>query len=410
MLDEIAAISETPASSGVTRVAFTKREREAHALVEGWFRDLGLEVRTDTIGNTIAERPGRTGGPAIGTGSHLDSVPRGGRFDGIAGVVAAVEAARLLGQVDLEHDHPVRFVVFAGEEGARFGQACIGSKGVGGMWTPEALAATRDAEGTSIFEAMSDLGLHPDRVAEAVWSPDDWAAFIELHVEQGQVLEQQGVEIGIVDLISGSTRFEIVIDGRASHTGSTPMNLRADALAAAAEVVLLAESIAKDPQHRGTRCTIGKLDVDPGSITTIPGRVRMWVDVRDVDSGRQRSTANEIVRRSRDIAERRGVRLEARLLSDASPVVLPVWIRDLVSEVCRSRDLQYRVMFSGASHDSQMVNNVIPAGMIFVPSRHGLSHVPGEWTSSSQIALGVDVLVASLLALDTRLTSMETTP
>jgi allantoate deiminase len=407
MLDEIAAISDTPAAQGVTRIAFTDREREAHALVAGWWKDLGLQVRTDPMGNTIAERPGREDRPAIGTGSHLDSVPRGGRFDGIAGVVAAVETARLLVTHDLEHDRPIRFVVFAAEEGARFGQACIGSKGVGGMWTPEALGATRDADGTSIAEAMSSVGLHPERVADSVWTREDWAAFIELHVEQGQVLEDQGIDIGVVDLISGSTRFELVIEGVASHTGSTPMSLRADALAAAAEVVLLAESIANDARHRGTRCTVGKLEVEPGSMTTIPGRVRLWVDVRDVDSGRQRATANEIVSRSRDVAERRGVRLEPRLLSDASPVVLPVWIRDLISDVCKDRRLPYRVMYSGASHDTQMVNNVIPGGMLFVPSRQGLSHVPAEWTSASQLALGVDVLLASLLALDARLTAIE---
>ena len=407
MLDEIAAVSDTPAASGVTRIAFTEREREAHRLVAGWWGDLGLEVYTDPIGNTIAERPGRVDQPAIGTGSHLDSVPRGGRFDGIAGVVAAVETARLMVTHELGHDRPIRFVAFAGEEGARFGQACIGSKGVGGMWTPEALAATRDADGTSIADAMSSVGLHPDRVAQSVWTREHWAAFIELHVEQGQVLEDQGIDIGVVDLISGSTRFELLVEGVASHTGSTPMSLRADALAAAAEIVLMAEAIANDARHRGTRCTVGKLEVEPGSMTTIPGTARLWVDVRDVDSGRQRTTANEIVSRSRDVAERRGVHLEARLLSDASPVVLPIWIRDLISDVCKDKNLPYRVMYSGASHDTQMVNNVIPGGMLFVPSRKGLSHVPAEWTSSAQLARGVDVLLASLLALDARLSSIE---
>ncbi len=406
LIEEIASISETPALDGVTRLAYTPLERGAHACFSRWMTELGLRVWTDEVGNTIAERPGRHGGRAIGTGSHLDSVPRGGRFDGIAGVVAAAEVARLAVEQDLDHDHPIRFVVFAGEEGARFGQACIGSKAVGGMWTADALGSVCDSAGLSIAAAMEALDFDPRQVERARWDRDDWAGFIELHVEQGEVLEAQGIAIGIVDLISGSTRFELTVDGRASHTGSTPMSLRADALCAAAEVVLLCEEIANDPRHRGTRCTVGKLEVTPGSITTIPGEVMLAVDVRDVDSGRQRDTANEVVSRSRDICLRRGVELSARLLSDASPVVLPAWMRDITSGVCRDLHVTYRVMYSGASHDSQMVGHAIPAGLIFVPSRAGLSHVPEEWSSSSDIALGVEVLTRSLLALDVQLTRL----
>ncbi len=406
LLEQIASMSETPAPSGVTRLAYTPLEREAHAVFAGWMTALGLSVRTDEVGNTIAQRPGRKGGRAIGTGSHLDSVPRGGRFDGIAGVVAAAEVARLFVEQDLDHDHPLRFVAFAGEEGARFGQACIGSKAAGGMWTAEALGTVYDSDGVSIAAAMQALDFDPRQVEHAKWDRDDWAAFIELHVEQGEVLEAHVTSIGIVDLISGSTRFELTVDGRASHTGSTPMSLRADALCAAAELVLLCEEIAKDARHRGTRCTVGKLDVEPGSITTIPGQVRLAVDVRDVDSSRQRETANEVVSRGRDICLRRGVQLTTRLLSDASPVVLPAWIRDISSGVCKDLEVSYRVMYSGASHDSQMVGHVVPAGMIFVPSRAGLSHVPEEWSSSSDIALGIEVLTRSLRALDVQLTRL----
>ncbi len=406
LIEDIAAISETAAPSGVTRLAYTPMEREAHAVFAGWMVDLGLSVRTDVVGNTVAERPGRSGGRAIGTGSHLDSVPCGGRFDGIAGVVAAAEVARMVVEQDLDHDHPLRFVVFAGEEGARFGQACIGSKAAGGLWTPQSLVEVRDSDGVSLAEAMQALGFDPAEVEHATWRRDEWAGFIELHVEQGEVLEAQGTSIGIVDLISGSTRFELTVVGRSSHTGSTPMSLRADALCAAAELVLLCEEIAKDPRHRATRCTVGRLEVSPGSITTIPGEVRLAVDVRDVDSSRQRETANDVVSRARDICLRRGIELTARLLSDASPVVLPVWLRDITSAVCKELALTYRVMYSGASHDSQMVGHVVPAGMIFVPSRAGLSHVPEEWSSASDIALGVEVLARSLFSLDAQLTRL----
>lgn len=401
LLEQIAQISTTSGDQGVSRLAFTPLEREAHQVFADHMTGLGLRVWTDSIGNTYAERPGRTeGAPAIGTGSHLDSVPQGGRFDGIVGVVAAMEVARLLVENDVAHEHPMRFVAFACEEGARFGQACVGSKAAAGDWTPEALAQMTDADGISIAQAMTELGMDPSRVSEAAWDAAEWGAWLELHIEQGQVLEHHQLPIGLVDLISGSTRFQLSFSGVASHTGSTPMALRHDALAAASEVVLTAERLANDAQHRGTRVTIGKLEVAPGSITTIPGTVTAWVDVRDIDSRRQRDTANELVRRTRQICARRGIELGIRLLSDASPAVIPAWVRETTAAVCTEMGLPYRVMYSGASHDSQMIGRVVPVGMIFVPSRGGLSHVPQEWTSSAQIAVGTEVLLRSLLALD----------
>lgn len=404
LLERFAAISETSGVAGVTRWAFTELENEAHEVFVAAMAELGLTTWTDGIGNTYAEREGRVGGRAVGTGSHLDSVPHGGRFDGIVGVVGAMEVARLFVENDVEHDHPMRFVVFRCEEGARFGQACVGSKAAAGNWTPDALRAMTDADGVSIAEALERNGLDPDKIADVQWRREEWGAWLELHIEQGAVLEHLGLPIGLVDLISGSTRFTLQFSGVASHTGSTPMTLRHDALAAAAEVILTAERLANDPQHRGTRCTIGKIDVGPGSITTIPGAVTAWIDVRDIDSRRQRDTANELVRRARAICTRRGVELSTKLLSDASPVVIPAWVRDLTAGVCRDLDLAYRVMYSGASHDSQMIARIVPVGMIFVPSRGGLSHVPEEWTSSAQVAVGVDVLARSLLALDRQLT------
>lgn len=178
------------------------------------------------------------------------------------------------------------------------------------------------------------------------------------------------------------------------------MGLRADALTAAAEIVLVAEELANDSRHRGTRCTVGKLTISPGSITTIPGKAVLFLDVRDVDSARQRQTANVLVRRAELIGERRGVGIHARLRSDVSPVVLPTWIRQVVAEACAEHTEQWRVMSSGASHDTQLVNTVIPAGLLFVPSRGGLSHVPEEWSSASDIARGSEALLTALLKLD----------
>lgn len=407
--DDLRAIGEIGAEpdGGVSRLAFTPLERQAHELVAGWLRELGLQVRVDAIGNTIAERRGRRPGPAIGFGSHLDSVPHGGRFDGIVGVVGAVEVARLLAEHGVTTEHPLRLTIFAGEEGARFGEPCIGSKAIAGLWEGRDLSRIRDVEGVSLAAALDRLGFDPGRVGEARWSSQDVAAFFELHVEQGRVLEAEGRPIGLVDVVSGSTRLRLALHGRADHSGGTPMSLRSDALSAAAEVALAIESLATDARHRGTRATVGRLDVYPNSITTIPGRVTMVVDVRDVDSDRQRDAATEIVRRAGWICERRGVGLEAEVIADTSPAVLSMWLREISAAACKEQGLNYRVMTSGAGHDAAILARITPAAMVFVPSRDGLSHVPDEWTSAADVARGVEVLYHSLLRLDRFLTEQE---
>lgn len=402
------AMSEiTEPGPGVSRLAYTSLERRAHALFAKWMTEAGCLVEVDAAGNTIAVRPGTDSGPAVGTGSHLDSVYNGGRFDGIAGTMAAVEVARLLQESGTTTELPLRFVAFAGEEGARFGQACCGSKLAAGLSSRAELDERRDRDGISLAEAMRTVGIDPDAAALARWRSAEWSAFVELHVEQGAVLEDAKLDVGIVDLISGSTRLELTILGQASHTGGTPMRGRADALAAASEAVLLAERLALDPQHRGTRATVGRMTVEPGSITTIPGQVTFSLDVRDVDADRQRRATATIVAQMRAACLRRGAVLRARLLADTSAVVLPDWVRGEVAAAATERGLRYRVLTSGASHDAQMINRIVPTAMIFVPSRRGLSHVPEEWTDPKQIAVGAELLLAAMLRLDARAVTAE---
>lgn len=405
MIAALGAIGGGPRGS-VSRLGFTSLEREAHALVGGWLAEIGLSVREDAVGNTIAELPGR-GSRAIGVGSHLDSVPHGGRYDGIAGVVAAVEVARAIAERPERLHHSLRIVAFAAEEGARFGEACIGSKAVAGRWSPASFDRMRDVDGVTAAQALRSIGKDPTAVGTCRWSAEDWAAFLELHIEQALVLETAGCPIGIVDMVSGSTRIEFCITGQAQHTGGTPMSLRKDALVAASAVVTSAERLANDPRYRGTRATVGRLAVFPNSITTIPGQVTFTVDIRDVDSDRQRLAAREITRRAREVCELRGLSCTARVIADASPTVLPVWLREMTMEACNELGIDYRVMSSGASHDSQVVNDVVPAGMVFVPSRAGLSHVPEEWSSSTDIARGARVLVAAIERLDPFLAGIE---
>jgi allantoate deiminase len=396
-LGEIGADSE----GGVSRLAMTAEERKAHELVGTWLRELGLSVATDPFGNTLATRKGSSlGAPAIAFGSHLDTVYHGGRFDGAAGVVAMVEVMRLLSEAGVTTSHPLLGVVFTSEEGARFGEPCMGSKAVAGLWRGRDLNQVRDAEGTSLADAMRAVGLDPGRVDSARWDSRHVAAYLELHIEQARLLEVDGVPIGLVDMVAGSTRLLMQIQGRADHSGATPMGARADALAAASEIVLVVESVASDVYHRGTRATVGRLNVHPNSLTTIPGRVVLTVDVRDTDGDRQRRTAAEIVERAVRICRHRGVRLLAEVIADTSPTVLSTWLRRLVMQSCRDLNLGYRVMSSGASHDAQVIARIAPAAMILVPSRQGLSHVPEEWTNPVDIARGVNVLARTVLYLD----------
>lgn len=405
-LERFARLSEP--GDGVTRLAYSPLEREAHAVFAEYMSGLGLAVRTDAAGNTVAESPGALPGvPAIGTGSHLDSVPFGGRFDGIVGVVAAMEVAQVVHELGLYRRLPWRFVAFAAEEGARFGQACNGSRMAAGLTTSADLHGIHDADGVTLAAAMAAVGLEPDGVDQDRWKPQEWLAFLELHIEQGQVLEHHGASVGVVDAISGSTRLEVVVTGQASHTGGTPMSLRRDALAAAAECALAVERLVSDWAHHGTRATVGRLDVSPGSITTIPGRVVFTVDVRDVDGARQRETAASLLDQFSQIAERRGVAISAEVIGDTSPVILPSWLVGHTVEAAEGLDVSPRVLASGASHDTQQVNHVTAGGMIFVPSRDGVSHAPAEWTSPQDVALGTQVLLAAMLRLDETGASLE---
>jgi hydantoinase/carbamoylase family amidase len=399
MLEEIAALGADP--PGVSRLAYTREERAAHQLVASWLRGLGLDVTTDTVGNTIATFAGtRPDAAAIAFGSHLDSVPHGGRFDGIVGVVGMVETLRLLRESNANLTHPLRAVVFAAEEGARFGEPCIGSKFIVGALRDPDLDRLVDATGESLGHAMAAVGLSPEGASTARWEAADVAAFVELHVEQGGLLEATGSPIGLVDVVSGSTRLRITFAGQANHSGATPMRGRADALMGAAEVAVQAETLALAPSNRGLRLTVGRFDVWPNSTTTIPGRVTLTVDVRDTDNDRQRSVALEVAEVARSSARRRHLVVEVDVIADTSPTVLATWVRNRIREVCAGLGLAHRSMTSGASHDAQIVSKIAPAAIVFVPSRGGMSHVPEEWTSADDIANGVNVLVRTLVDLD----------
>jgi hydantoinase/carbamoylase family amidase len=387
---ELAAISDP--GPGVTRPSFSPREREAHDLVAGWAAEKGGTATTDAAGNTILVfRPGE---PYLLIGSHLDSVPCGGRYDGVAGVLAALEvAAALASEVELG----LRAVVFAAEEGARFGTPCLGSLLATGELPDDALTTLRDAAGTTPDQAAADLGLRPADCAAWIREPAV-AAFLEIHIEQGLELEAEGVRLGVVDVVAGCSRLALELTGRAEHSGATPMRRRADALAAAAAVALEVEAAGRSA--REGVATIGRLDVEPNSATTIPGRVRATIDIRDVDAGRQRRTERRIRDTVETIAGERGIVSRLTPLSARDPVMLSAWPRRALAAACTDARVPFRILPSGAGHDAAVVARRAPAGMLFIATPGGISHSPDEDCRTEDIALAALVATEALRRLD----------
>jgi hydantoinase/carbamoylase family amidase len=388
-LAALAAVGADP-RGGVTRLAYTEPEREAHALFARWAAEDGKECVVDAAGNSVAVY--REGSPYFLVGSHLDTVANGGGYDGAAGVVAGLSVAAAL--ADRELSCGVRVVAFAGEEGARFGRPNLGSALAAGVMAPRSLARLADGDGTSLVEAARAIGLDP--AATEPWIGGDVACFFEIHIEQGRVLEGSSTRLGLVDAIAGSIRLRLDVSGRADHSGATPMDLRADALAAASEIVLAVERIGRS--YHSTAATVGRLEARPNSVTTVPGSATLWVDLRDVDGDVQRAAGRSLLADARDIAERRRVSVSAEVIAETGPVMLTAWSRALAHVECERRGIPYRVLPSGAGHDAAIVARRAPSSLLFVPCVDGVSHAPAEKASAEDIAEAAGV-VAGVIAM-----------
>ncbi|MCU1570171.1 MAG: putative hydrolase [Naasia sp.] len=395
-LDELGAIGADPAG-GFSRMVYSQTERQAHRRFRDWLEEYGLTTSTDAVGNSFGVLPGSEDLPALASGSHLDSVYQGGNFDGAAGVVAAVEIARVLAAGGGLR-HPLKIIAFAGEEGARFGAPCIGSRLLTGAFTEDTLRQLADRDRITAWSAAREVGLHPEDATEARWDPADIACFVEVHIEQGRVLEARGRQLGVVHTIGGSTRVELTFEGRADHSGATPMWLRRDALVAAAEFITAVERRAQ--RHATTVATVGTLQVQPGSLTTVPGRVVLGLDVRDIDSERQRELTESLLDDALRIASGREIHITARQLSDQSPIVLHGTVQNVLAAAATRQGYSFISMASGASHDAGHVAKQIPTGMVFVPCRDGISHSPEEHAEPAHIAQAVDVVVDAFRDID----------
>jgi N-carbamoyl-L-amino-acid hydrolase len=375
---------------------FSAADAAARGLFVQWARAANYAVEQDRAGNVFARRSGRRAGAPVLSGSHLDTVPTGGAYDGAYGAVAALCALEELDAAGVVTEHPVEAVAWAGEEGSRFPLGCLGSGAFAGLNSLLEIDALRDADGVTFADARAAAhGLLPDvPVRDGFPVP---AGYVELHIEQGPVLEHRGVPLGIVTAIAGQLRVEVEVHGESGHAGTVPMDLRHDALSAAAELVLALEAAARTIGD--CVLTVGHLTVFPNQTNVVPGRVLLRIDARSVDEARLMALRAAIADRAARVAAERGVRIEARPIEERRVVAMDPRLRAAVAGAIAELGPSIELP-SGAGHDAMCVAAVAPAAMIFVPSAGGHSHVGNEYTTPEDLERGVTALTRSLVAID----------
>lgn len=395
-IEELAGFNDDPDAGGITREVYTPTYRAALDLVAGWMAGAGLRTRLDAVGNLFGRWEGSDPyAPAVLTGSHVDTTLNAGRFDGVLGVLGAIDAVRALRAAGFAPRRPIELVAWAGEE-PRFGTGCIGSRAAAGALDRADLDALRDRDGVSMGEALRDAGFEPDRLADAVIDPAAVHALVELHIEQGIVLEEAGEPLGVVTAIAAPHDFRLTFRGAATHAGATPMALRLDALAGAAEAMVALERITRASPSGTTVGTVGVIRARPGAINVVPGVVELDVDVRDSDRDARDAVVGGIEAAAREIAARRGLELELIPIVEDLPVRCDDRVVEAAATAAEALGLPYRRMTSGAYHDAMIMGARVPIGMIFVPSRGGVSHHPDEYTAPEDLARGVQVLAGTL--------------
>lgn len=385
-------------SGGVTRYSFTLDESRAKDLVIAYMKEAGLAVREDAAGNIIGRREGTNPAASVVlTGSHIDTVPDGGMFDGALGVLSAIEALQRMNELEIRNVHPIEVIAFTDEEGTRFGFGMIGSRAVAGTLRQEDLEQ-RDEQAISIADAMRNAGLAPERVGEAAKPPHEVQAYVELHIEQGRVLENLDEPVGLVTGIAGPLWQQFTLTGEAGHAGATPMHLRRDPLQAAAEILNYIYAEAK--KYENAVATIGKLKTLPGGVNVIPGEVQFSLDLRDIDEAERDRLEASIHAYNQQVCEKLGIELRIDLLQRVAPAPSSPKVQEAVAQAGKLAGLsELPRLVSGAGHDGMQFSSLWPLGMIFVRSRGGISHNPEEWSSPEDCAAGTEVLYHTLLQL-----------
>jgi N-carbamoyl-L-amino-acid hydrolase len=397
-IDALALISENPAPV-VTRVLFSEADLKGRSFVKDLCRQAGLAVREDAVGNMFARWEGtRKGAPAIATGSHIDAIPNAGKYDGVVGVLGAIEAIRALQRAGFHPGRAIELIVFTAEEPTRFGLGCLGSRIMAGALAPEKIAALRDAEGRDLDFWRRQAGLE-GALDSAVLREGAFAAFVELHIEQGPILERENVAIGIVEKIAAPSSLWLRLTGVGGHAGAVLMPERRDALLAGAEIALAVEKAALSSGSPDTVGTTGVFRIEPGAVNSVPCRALMEIDLRDTNVSARDTALAQIESAAERICQRRGIGLEMARLNVDAPAVCEPGLVELISRVCQDLELSSRRMISRAYHDCLFMARLCPATMIFIPCRGGVSHRPDEYAGPDQIQKGVLVLAETLRRL-----------
>ncbi|MDO5376379.1 MAG: M20 family metallo-hydrolase [Staphylococcus rostri] len=383
---------------GINRLAFTHNERLAALKFSMYCQELGMSVYFDKVGNVIARRDGKYNDlPPVVIGSHIDTVPEGGQYDGLLGVVGALEVVRHLNDINFVTDHPIEIIAFSCEESARFNVATIGSKYLCGMLNEEDMKTIQDKDGQTLLDVVQSMtSTEPPRRAPY---HDQMKAFLELHIEQGPILENKNKEIGIVTHIAAPERFKVKLQGVTSHSGSTPMPMRKDAMTCAAEIILQVEHIANNYHSDGIVATVGGVNVTPNTMNAVPGDVQLLIDVRGIDQDIRTTVVGEIMTQINKITSERNITVNIDSLGQDTPVVLSEKIADIIEDKAKLQKRTYHRMFSGAGHDAMNMAQLCPTSMIFIPCKDGISHSPKESVTTQQIENGISILIDTAIEL-----------
>jgi allantoate deiminase len=393
-IEELSNIGRTP-DNGVTRFSYTPAEHDANELVKSYMQLAGLDVSYDTVGNLIGTKYGTEGLSAILLGSHIDTVPNGGKFDGSLGVLTAIEVMHSLQDQNITLKHPVKVIAFKDEEGSRFGFGMIGSRAVAGTLTDQDLDM-KDVEGISIRKALMEQGFEPKNIHSS--KIDNVKMYLELHIEQGKVLENHHTPVGIVTGIAGPLWLKFKLAGEAEHAGATPMGQRKDPLVAASLIISEIEKIAS--KYSDAVATVGSLSVTPGGINVIPGTVEFTVDIRDINEQLRDCLEKEIKDYAAKIVNERNIKMTIEELQRVSPVLCSQDIQNAIKQSVYELDYPNIWLPSGAGHDAMQFKDIFPLGMIFVRSKDGLSHNPKEFTAKEDVKAGAEIMLNTLVKLD----------
>ena len=385
----------------VTRLVFSIKELRSRQVLIHLMRQAGLTVRIDVIGNIFGRFEGSDPrAPAVLAGSHLDTVIHGGKYDGPVGVIGALEAVRTISENKIRVRSPLEVVCFVGEESSRFGFSTLGSSLAAGEVHADDLTHAVDPQGTKLENVLASLGITRRNLKSMRRDPKTLKAYLELHIEQGPILEAKGKRIGLVTSIAAPSRFRIILKGRADHSGTTPMNMRKDALVASAQLIEYIEKVCRQyaSMEKGRVVgTVGAIKLEPGVINAVPGRAELAVDIRGTSAQSKNRVARLVKQQARVIAKKRGIGIEVLNIREEDPVPLDKRLLRLTRELCDEKQINYEIMPSGAGHDAMQMAKITPAGMIFVPSKRGISHNPLEWTDPKDIALGAQLLMETMV-------------